>query len=62
MNDEAAGGRIFFSSVRRSLEEEDEIRLLSVGIDIGRCRDKDFENPTSVSPDDVGLARRLAGA
>ena len=29
------GGRIFFSSVRRSLEEEDEIRLVSVGIDIG---------------------------
>ena len=35
MNDAAAGGRIFFSSVRRSLEEEDEIRLLSVGVDIG---------------------------
>ena len=30
-----SGGRVFFSSVRRSLEEEDEIRLLSVGIDIG---------------------------
>jgi ethanolamine utilization protein EutA len=30
-----AGGRIFFSSVRRSLEEEDEIRLVSVGVDIG---------------------------
>ena len=29
------GGRVFFSSVRRSLEEEDEIRLVSVGIDIG---------------------------
>jgi ethanolamine utilization protein EutA len=29
------GGRIFFSSVRRSLEEEDEIRLVSVGVDIG---------------------------
>lgn len=29
------GGRIFFSSVRRSLEEEDEIRLASVGVDIG---------------------------
>ena len=27
--------RIFFSSVGRSLEEEDEIRLLSVGVDIG---------------------------
>ena len=35
MNDEAAGGRIFFSNVRRSLEEEDEIRLVSVGVDIG---------------------------
>ncbi len=32
---EEAGGRIFFSSVRRSLEMEDEIRLLSVGVDIG---------------------------
>jgi ethanolamine utilization protein EutA len=30
-----AGGRIFFSSIGRSLEEEDEIRLVSVGIDIG---------------------------
>lgn len=30
-----AGGRVFFSSVRRSLEVEDEIRLLSVGVDIG---------------------------
>src|SRR5437867_2616906 len=29
------GGRTFFSNVRRSLEEEDEIRLVSVGIDIG---------------------------
>jgi ethanolamine utilization protein EutA len=28
-------GRIFFSNVGRSLEEEDEIRLLSVGVDIG---------------------------
>jgi ethanolamine utilization protein EutA len=28
-------GRIYFSSVGRSLEEEDEIRLLSVGVDIG---------------------------
>jgi ethanolamine utilization protein EutA len=34
MNDEA-GGRVFFSHVRRSLEEEDEIRLVSVGVDIG---------------------------
>src|SRR5918999_203653 len=29
------GGRVFFSNVGRSLEEEDEIRLTSVGIDIG---------------------------
>ncbi|HZQ62829.1 MAG TPA: ethanolamine ammonia-lyase reactivating factor EutA, partial [Casimicrobiaceae bacterium] len=29
------GGRVFFSSVGRSLEDEDEIRLVSVGIDIG---------------------------
>ena len=28
-------GRTFFSSVRRSLEQEDEIRLTSVGVDIG---------------------------
>ncbi len=32
---EDAGGRIFFSNVRRSLEIEDEIRLVSVGVDIG---------------------------
>jgi ethanolamine utilization protein EutA len=32
---EEAGGRVFFSNVRRSLEEEDEIRLVSVGVDIG---------------------------
>lgn len=36
MNDEEAqGGRIFFSSAGRSLEQEDEIELLSVGVDIG---------------------------
>ncbi len=38
MSDEVtdnAGGRVFFSNVRRSLEEEDEIRLTSVGVDIG---------------------------
>ncbi len=35
MTEEPAGGRIFFSNVRRSLEEEDEIRLVSVGVDIG---------------------------
>jgi ethanolamine utilization protein EutA (predicted chaperonin) len=29
------GGRVFFSSVGRSLEVEDEIRLTSVGVDIG---------------------------
>jgi len=34
MSDEA-GGRIFFSSVGRSLEDEDEVRLTSVGVDIG---------------------------
>jgi ethanolamine utilization protein EutA len=30
-----AGGRVFFSNIGRSLEEEDEIRLTSVGVDIG---------------------------
>jgi ethanolamine utilization protein EutA len=29
------GGRLFFSNVRRSLEVEDEILLISVGVDIG---------------------------
>jgi ethanolamine utilization protein EutA len=29
------GGRVFFSSTRRSLEGEDELCLLSVGVDIG---------------------------
>jgi ethanolamine utilization protein EutA len=32
---EEAGGRVFFSSTGRSLEVEDEIRLASVGVDIG---------------------------
>lgn len=32
---EAQGGRIFFSNAGRSLEGEDEIRLTSVGVDIG---------------------------
>jgi ethanolamine utilization protein EutA len=32
---DAEGGRVFFSNVRRSLEEEDEIRLVTVGVDIG---------------------------
>ena len=34
MNDEAIGGRIFFSSTGRSLVEEAEIVVLSVGVDI----------------------------
>ena len=29
------GGRIFFSNAGRSLVEEDEIQLSSVGVDIG---------------------------
>ena len=33
--EEAQGGRIFFSSAGRSLEGEDEIVLVSVGVDIG---------------------------
>jgi ethanolamine utilization protein EutA len=32
---EDAGGRVFFSNAGRSLEGEDEIRLVSVGVDIG---------------------------
>jgi ethanolamine utilization protein EutA (predicted chaperonin) len=35
MTDEGAGGRIFFSSTGRSLVDEDEIVVLSVGVDIG---------------------------
>ena len=35
MSDEEAGGRVFFSNIKRSLEEEDEIVLVSVGVDIG---------------------------
>jgi ethanolamine utilization protein EutA len=35
MADEADGGRIFFSSTGRTLAEEDEICVLSVGVDIG---------------------------
>jgi ethanolamine utilization protein EutA len=35
MSDEAEGGRIFFSSTGRTLETDDEICLLSVGVDIG---------------------------
>lgn len=33
--DKGLGGRIFFSGAERSLVEEDEIRLTSVGVDIG---------------------------
>jgi ethanolamine utilization protein EutA len=35
MSEVPEGGRIFFSHVRRSLEQEDEIELTSVGVDIG---------------------------
>jgi ethanolamine utilization protein EutA len=35
MSEEAEGGRIFFSSTGRTLAEEDEICLLTVGVDIG---------------------------
>src|SRR5712664_869037 len=35
MNEESEGGRIFFSSTGRSLVDEDEIVVLSVGVDIG---------------------------
>src|SRR5881409_1973137 len=35
MTDEAQGGRIFFSSTGRSLVDEDEVVILSVGVDIG---------------------------
>ncbi|WP_295502083.1 ethanolamine ammonia-lyase reactivating factor EutA [Limnohabitans sp. Rim8] len=35
MSDVPECGRVFFSHVRRSLEQEDEIELTSVGVDIG---------------------------
>src|SRR4051794_41871613 len=35
MTEEAQGGRIFFSSTGRSLVDEDQICVLSVGVDIG---------------------------
>ena len=35
MTDEAEGGRIFFSSAGRTFGEEDELCVLSVGVDIG---------------------------
>src|SRR6266568_3705879 len=34
-DEEAQGGRIFFSSTGRSLVDEDELVVLSVGVDIG---------------------------
>jgi len=35
MSEEDQGGRVFFSAPKRSMEHEDEIKLLSVGVDIG---------------------------
>ena len=35
MSDEDQGGRVFFSSTGRTLETDDEVCLLSVGVDIG---------------------------
>src|SRR5258708_18891127 len=35
MTEEAQGGRIFFSSTGRTFGEEDELCVLSVGVDIG---------------------------
>lgn len=35
MSEEALGGRIFFSSTGRTLDADDEVCLLSVGVDIG---------------------------
>src|SRR5499426_1033197 len=35
MTEEAQGGRIYFSSTKRTLADDDEICLLSVGVDIG---------------------------
>src|ERR1700686_3900931 len=35
MTEQAQGGRVFFSSTGRSLVDEDEIVILSVGVDIG---------------------------
>jgi ethanolamine utilization protein EutA len=35
MTDEAQGGRVFFSSTGRTFGEEDELCVLSVGVDIG---------------------------
>src|SRR5450432_4889358 len=35
MTEDTQGGRVFFSSTGRSLVDEDEIVVLSVGVDIG---------------------------
>src|SRR5271170_6530628 len=35
MTDESQGGRIFFSNTGRTFGEEDELCVLSVGVDIG---------------------------
>src|SRR5882762_2264204 len=35
MTDDNRGGRVFFSSTGRTLDTDDEICLLSVGVDIG---------------------------
>src|ERR671914_1742190 len=35
MSDEDQGGRVFFSSTGRTLETDDEVCLLTVGVDIG---------------------------
>jgi ethanolamine utilization protein EutA len=35
MSDDEQGGRVFFSSTGRSLEDDDQIVVLSVGVDIG---------------------------
>ena len=33
--EESEGGRVFFSATKRMMTEEDELRLLSIGVDIG---------------------------
>src|SRR6266705_2537065 len=62
MTDEAAGGRIFFSSTGRSLVDEDEIVVLSVGVDIGSSTshlvfsrivlERQYQN-ANVDPDEI---------
>ncbi len=34
-SDDADGGRVFFAASKRTMTEEDELRLLSIGVDIG---------------------------